>query len=173
MNANDSENIAEHSMQTAQIAHSIAMIKNLMFGGSVNADRVTTLALYHEAAEVITGDLPTPIKYFNPQIRAAFKDIETLASEKLLTMLPDTLKDSYKDLVIQDENSYEHILVKAADKISAYIKCMEEMRCGNKEFAKAEKALKKEVESFYSYPEVKYFCDSFLSSFKMTLDELD
>ncbi len=173
MNSNDNENIAEHSMQTAQIAHAIAVIKNLKFGGTVNVDRVTTLALYHEAAEVITGDLPTPIKYFNPQIRSAFKDIEMIASEKLLTMLPEELRDTYRDIVIQDENSYEHILVKAADKISAYIKCIEEMRCGNKEFAKAEKSLKKEVESYYIYPEVKYFCETFLASFKMTLDELE
>ena len=173
MNSNDNENIAEHSMQTAQIAHAIAMIKNLKYGGDVNADRISTLALYHEAAEVITGDLPTPIKYFNPQIRSAFKDIETIASEKLLTMLPEEMREQYRSIVIQEENTYEHVIVKAADKISAYIKCMEEMRCGNKEFAKAEKSLKKEVESYYTYPEIKYFCDNFLGSFKMTLDELE
>ena len=173
MNSNDNENIAEHSMQTAQIAHAIAVIKNLKFDGTVNVDRIATLALYHEAAEVITGDLPTPIKYFNPQIRSAFKDIEMIAGEKLLSMLPEELQEYYRDIVLQAEDSYEHLLVKAADKISAYIKCIEEMRCGNKEFAKAEKSLKKEVESYYTYPEVKYFCETFLSSFKMTLDELE
>ena len=173
MNSNDNENIAEHSMQTAQIAHSIAVIKNLLFEGNINAEQVATLALYHEAAEVITGDLPTPIKYFNPQIRTAFKDIEMIANEKLLSMLPKELQDYYRSFVIQDENSYEQTLVKAADKISAYIKCMEEMRFGNREFAKAEQSLKKEVEAYYIYPEVKYFCESFLSSFTKTLDELD
>ena len=114
------ENIAEHSAQTAQIAHALAIIKNRLYGGDVNADRVTTLALYHEAAEVITGDLPTPIKYYNPEIRSAFKEIESLANKKLLSMLPKDLTEDYKDVIIQAEDTYEHMLVKAADKISAY-----------------------------------------------------
>ena len=173
MKANDRENVAEHSAQTAQIAHALAVIKNRLYDGNVNADRVATLALYHEAAEVITGDLPTPIKYFNPKIRTAFKEIEEIANEKLLSMLPSELKDDYRELISPDASSYESILVKAADKISAYIKCIEEMRSGNREFAKAELSLKKEVESYFTYPEVKYFCDTFLSSFKKTLDELD
>lgn len=173
MKANDRENIAEHSAQTAQIAHAIAVIKNRLYGGSINADKITTLALYHEAAEVITGDLPTPIKYYNPKIRTAFKEIEGVANEKLLSMLPDVLTEDYRDIIIQAEDTYEHVLVKAADKISAYIKCIEEMRSGNREFAKAELSLKKEVESYFDYPEVKYFCEKFLPSFKKTLDELD
>ena len=173
MKANDRENIAEHSAQTAQIAHALAVIKNRLFGGTLNADRITTLALYHEAAEVITGDLPTPIKYYNPEIREAFKEIENIASEKLISMLPEELHPDYRDIVIQPEDTYEHTLVKAADKISAYVKCIEEMRSGNREFAKAERALKKEVETYFSYPEVEYFCQKFLPSFKKTLDELD
>lgn len=173
MKANDRENIAEHSAQTAQIAHALAVIKNRLFGGTLNADRITTLALYHEAAEVITGDLPTPIKYYNPEIREAFKEIENIASEKLISMLPEELHPDYRDIVIQPEDTYEHTLVKAADKISAYVKCIEEMRSGNREFAKAELALKKEVEMYFSYPEVEYFCQKFLPSFKKTLDELD
>lgn len=173
MKANDRENIAEHSAQTAQIAHALAVIKNRLFGGTLNADRITTLALYHEAAEVITGDLPTPIKYYNPEIREAFKEIENIASEKLISMLPEELHPDYRDIVIQPEDTYEHTLVKAADKISAYVKCIEEMRSGNREFAKAECALKKEVEMYFSYPEVEYFCQKFLPSFKKTLDELD
>ena len=173
MKANDRENIAEHSAQTAQIAHALAVIKNRLFGGNINTDRVTTLALYHEAAEVITGDLPTPIKYFNPEIRTAFKEIEDLANKKLLSMIPKELEEDYRDIVIQAEDTYEHMLVKAADKISAYVKCIEEMRSGNREFAKAELALKKEVESYFAHPEIKYFCDKFLSSFEKTLDELD
>ena len=173
MKANDRENIAEHSAQTAQIAHALAVIKNRLFEGNIDADRVTTLALYHEAAEVITGDLPTPIKYYNPKIRTAFKEIEGIANEKLLSMLPLELHADYREIIDQDEGTYEHILVKAADKISAYIKCIEEMRSGNRDFAKAEISLKKEVEAYFAYPEVKYFCDTFLSSFKKTLDELD
>ena len=173
MKANERENIAEHSAQTAHIAHALAIIKNRLYGGEIDANYVTTLAIYHEASEVITGDLPTPIKYYNPKIRDAFKEIEGVANEKLLSMIPEELRADYKDIVIQPSDTYEHTLVKAADKISAYIKCIEEMRSGNREFAKAEISLKKEVEAYYSYPEVKYFCETFLESFQKTLDELD
>lgn len=167
------ENIAEHSAQVAQIAHALALIKNRKFGGSLNADRVATMALYHEASEVLTGDLPTPIKYYNPEIRTAYKEIEGIANEKLLTMLPEELLEDYRPLIVEDPSTYEYALVKAADKISAYIKCVEEMRSGNREFAKAEKALKKEIERYYAYEEVKYFCDIFLDTFRKTLDELE
>ncbi len=166
------ENIAEHSAQVAEIAHALALIKNRLYGGELNADRVATMALYHETSEVLTGDLPTPIKYYNPEIRQAYKDIESIANEKLLNMIPDELRADYRELIVEDD-SYERMLVKAADKISAYIKCIEEMRSGNKEFAKAEKSLKKAVEKYYCYPEVKYFCDTFIDSFKKTLDELE
>ena len=173
MKAVTEENIAEHSAQVAQIAHALAVIANKKYNKSINADRVTTLALYHEASEVITGDLPAPIKYYNPDIRAAYKNIESVANEKLLTMLPDALKEEYRPLVVQDTDCYEHKLVKAADKLSAYIKCVEELRSGNREFAKAEVALKDEVGAYLSMPEVRYFCDKFLVSFSKTLDELD
>ena len=167
------ENIAEHSAQVAQIAHALAIIANKKYGKDINADRVTTLALYHEASEVITGDLPTPIKYYNPDIREAYKNIESVANQKLLTMLPDALKEEYLPLIEQDADCYEHKLVKAADKLSAYIKCVEELRSGNREFAKAEAALKNEVDAYLFMPEVRYFCDKFLASFSKTLDELD
>ena len=173
MKSIDNENIAEHSAQVAQIAHALALIKNRLYDGSLDPNKVTTLALYHETGEVITGDLPTPIKYYNPKIRSAYKELEVVANEKLLSMLPAEIREDYVELVMQDEDSYEHILVKAADKISAYIKCVEEMKSGNREFAKAEKSLKKEVEAYYEYPEIKYFCDNFLASFKKTLDELE
>ena len=173
MKSVNQENIAEHSAQVAQIAHAIALIKNRMFDGNVNADRVATLALYHETSEVITGDLPTPIKYYNTEIRKAYKEIESIANERLLTMLPEEIRGDYRELIVEDADSYECTLVKAADKISAYVKCIEEMRSGNKEFAKAEKSLKKAVEKYYVYPEIKYFCDTFIDSFKKTLDELD
>ena len=167
------ENIAEHSAQVSQIAHALALIKNKMFGGDLNADRVATIALYHETSEVLTGDLPTPIKYYNPEIRRAYKDIESTANEKLLSMLPAELQDEYRQLIEPDKTSYEEMLVKAADKISAYIKCIEEMRSGNREFAKAEITLREAVEEYCKYEEVKYFCDTFLDSFKKTLDELE
>ena len=167
------ENIAEHSAQVAQIAHALALIKNRYFGGTLNADRIATMALYHETAEVLTGDLPTPIKYYNPEIRGAYKEIESIANEKLLSMLPAELQADYRSLVVEDPESYEAMLVKAADKISAYIKCIEEMRSGNREFAKAEKALKKEVEKYFVYEEIQYYCDTFLDTFRKTLDELE
>lgn len=167
------ENIAEHSAQVAQIAHALALIKNRMFGGELDADRIATAALYHEASEVLTGDLPTPIKYYNPEIRRSYKDIEKIANDKLISMLPGELGDDYRALIELDPSSYEHRLIKAADKLSAYIKCIEEMRSGNREFAKAEKTLKKEVDSFLDLPEVKYFCDTFVPTFKKTLDELE
>ena len=173
MKSVNDENIAEHSAQVAQIAHALALIKNRKFGGELNADRICTLALYHESSEVITGDLPTPIKYYNPQIRQAYKDIEGIANEKLLSMLPPELQDDYRELVNCPADSYEHILVKAADKISAYIKCLEELRSGNREFARAEESLRTEIEKYYKYEEVKYFCDTFLDTFKKTLDELE
>ena len=173
MKAVTEENIAEHSAQVAQIAHALAVIGNSCYGKDVNADRVTTLALYHESSEVITGDLPTPIKYYNPEIRKAYGEIESVANDKLLSMLPDELREGYRPLIEQDSASYEHRLVKAADKLAAYVKCVEELKSGNREFAKAEAALKKEVEAYYDLPEVKYFCDRFLESFSKTLDELD
>ena len=173
MKAVTDENIAEHSAQVAQIAHALAVIANKCYGKSINADRVTTLALYHESSEVITGDLPTPIKYYNPKIREAYKDIESVANAKLLSMLPEELKEEYLPLVEQDSESYEHRLVKAADKLSAYIKCVEELKSGNREFAKAETALAQEIKAYRDLPEVVYFCDKFLASFSKTLDELD
>ena len=167
------ENIAEHSAQVAQIAHALAVIKNTLFGGDLNADRVATIALYHETSEVLTGDLPTPIKYYNPEIRKAYKDIEGIANEKLLSMLPEELRGEYRELIVTKPDSYEHTLVKAADKISAYIKCVEELRSGNREFAKAEASLRGEIEKYYQYEEVRYFCETFLESFGKTLDELE
>lgn len=173
MKAVTDENIAEHSAETAQLAHALAVIAATVYGKQVNADRVATLALYHESSEVITGDLPTPIKYYNPEIRDAYKSIEGVANAKLLSMLPDELKAEYTPLIEQDTDTYEHKLVKAADKLSAYVKCIEELKSGNREFAKAEVALKGEVEAYFYLDEVKYFCDKFLPSFSKTLDELE
>ena len=167
------ENIAEHSAEVAQIAHALAVIANKIYKKEVNADRVATLALYHECSEVITGDLPTPIKYYNPEIREAYKSLESVADTKLLSMIPKELQEEYAPLIKQAPDTYEHTLVKAADKLSAYVKCIEELKSGNREFAKAEVALKAEIEAYFHLAEVKYFCDRFLPSYSKTLDELD
>ena len=173
MKAADEENVAEHSAQVAQMAHALALIANRYYGADINADRITTLALYHESSEVITGDLPTPIKYYNPQIRTAYKDIEEIANRKLLGMLPEDLAMDYAPIIDQDIGTHEKRLIKAADKLSAYVKCVEELKRGNREFAKAATALKQEVKSYFDLPEVKYFYDNFLPAFSKTLDELD
>ena len=155
------ENIQEHSLQAAMIAHALAVIKNKLFGGNVDAERVMALAVYHEVGEVITGDLATPIKYFNPEIKYAYKEIERVAEEKLLRMLPDELRGEFEPLVKQREDDEAHAIVKAADKICAYLKCVEEMSAGNSEFAKAKKTLKKTIDSM-DRPEVDYFMKTFV-----------
>ncbi|MGI6684907.1 MAG: 5'-deoxynucleotidase [Bacillota bacterium] len=167
------ENIQEHSLEVAMIAHVLALIRNKFFQGKLNPERVMALAIYHEAAEVITGDLATPIKYFNPEIEQAYHQIEKIAKEKLLKMLPVELKDEYNRLLFiekQDRDNWQ--LVKAADKISAYLKCVEELKGGNQEFCKAEKSIKKEIAKI-NLPEVEYFMHYFVPSFSLTLDELD
>lgn len=167
------ENIAEHSAQVAQIAHAMALIKNRKFGGNVNVDRIATIALYHETSEVLTGDLPTPIKYYNSEIKKSYKNIEKMANESLIAMLPEEFRDDYREIIEIDTDSYEYMIVKAADKIAAYIKCVEETRIGNKEFTKAKHTLKREIEAYCKYEEVEWFCTTYLDSFSLTLDELE
>lgn len=167
------ENIQEHSLQVAMIAHSLAIIRNTLFGGKLNPERVMALAVYHEVSEVITGDLATPIKYFNPEIKKAYGEIEEVAKKRLFNMLPDQLKGEYeKYFFINEKDEEGRKIVKAADKISAYLKCLEEIKVGNEEFKSAEKAIKAEIEKF-NFPEVDYFMKEFVPSFSLTLDELD
>lgn len=167
------ENIQEHSLQAAMIAHALAMIKNTYFNGSVDANFVMSLAVYHEAGEVITGDLATPIKYFNPEIKQAYKQIEHVAEEKLVEMLPKEMQDEYKKLILEREEDKEcYSIVKAADKICAYLKCVEEMSAGNKEFEKAQANILKSINDL-NMPEVAYFMENFVPSFELTLDELN
>ena len=166
------ENIAEHSAQVAQLAHALALIRNKKFGGSLDPDRIATMALYHETSEVMTGDLPTPIKYYNEDIRRSYKDIEHIANERLISMLPEEFREDYRAIIEVDTASDEHKIIKAADKLSAYIKCVEELNAGNREFAMAKEALRAEVEKFRSLPEVDWFCNTYLDSFSLTLDEL-
>jgi len=167
------ENIAEHSAQVAQIAHALALIRNKKFGGNLNADRVASIALYHETSEVMTGDLPTPIKYYNADIKKSYKDIEHTANERLIAMIPEEFQKDYREIIEIDSDSDEYALVKAADKISAYIKCVEELQSGNREFAIAKETLKREIDTYRRFPEVAWFCDTYLDTFSQTLDELE
>lgn len=166
------ENIMEHSQQVAVTAHALAVIKNKLFGGNVDESKAVMYALYHESAEVITGDLPTPIKYFNTEIQHAYKDLESIAADKLLKMLPKELEEEYFEVIKPDTLSYEYKIVKAADKLSAYIKCIEELKAGNQEFKKAKESIEKEIKS-KNMQEVNYFFDNFIQSFYLTLDELE
>lgn len=167
------ENIAEHSAQVAQLAHALALIRNKNFGGSLNADRIATMALYHETSEVMTGDLPTPIKYYNEEIRRSYKDIEHTANERLIAMLPEEFREDYREVIQTDPESEEHAIIKAADKLAAYIKCVEELNSGNREFAMAEKTLRAEIDKYRRMPEVDWFCETYLDTFSRTLDELN
>ena len=164
------ENVQEHSHQVAVLAHALAVIRNEKFGGAVDAGQVAVAALYHDASEILTGDMPTPIKYDNPAIRAAYKDVEAVAEQKLLHMLPEELQDIYAPILTGPGGEIEQ-LVKAADKLSAYIKCVEELKAGNNEFREAAAQTRKALEA-YDLPEVRYFLDTFMESFSLTLDEL-
>lgn len=166
------ENVQEHSLRVAQIAHALAVIRNRKFEGRVSPDRVVVLALYHDAGEVLTGDLPSPIKYFNPEIQKAYHDIEASAAVRLVEMLPKELAEDYRAVLVPGSSEAElWEIVKAADKLCGYIKCLEEMAAGNKEFTKAEQSLKMAVEKI-DLPEVRYFLEVFVPSFRLTLDEL-
>ena len=166
------ENVQEHSLRVAQIAHALAVIRNRMFGGAANADRAAVLALYHDASEVLTGDLPTPVKYFNPEIAGAYRAIERVARDKLLSMVPAPLAEAYAPCFQpRPEDAPLLALVHAADKICGYVKCVEELAAGNAEFAQAEKALRAAIEGL-DLPEVRYFMETFAPSFRLTLDDL-
>ena len=164
------ENVQEHSHQVAVLAHALAVIRNEKFGGSVDAGQVAVAALYHDASEIFTGDMPTPIKYDNPAIRKAYKDVEAVAERKLLELLPQELQGVYAPIITGPGGEAEQ-LVKAADKLSAYIKCVEELKAGNNEFREAAAQTRKALEE-YGLPEVDYFMSTFMDSFSLTLDEL-
>ncbi|WP_024834264.1 5'-deoxynucleotidase [Ruminiclostridium josui] len=167
------ENIQEHSLQVAIIAHGLAVIRNTYFNGEVNPERVAILAMFHDCNEIITGDMPTPIKYYNPQISKIYKDIEDISKEKIISMLPEEMADEYYSLFFKnpdDMNCWK--LVKAADRISAYIKCIEELKAGNNEFKKARETILQTITEI-DLPEVKYFMEKFIPSFNLSLDEID
>ena len=166
------ENIMEHSQQVTFFAHALAVITNKVYGGNVNVERAVLYAVYHECSEVMTGDMPTPIKYFNNSIRGAYKSIEERAGEKLLSTLPEELRGEISQSLQPDEGSEEFAIMKAADRLAAYVKCLEELRCGNTEFEKAKKSIEKDLHS-RNMPAVEYFMKNFIQSFSLTLDELD
>lgn len=163
------ENLSEHSLEVAYIAHALAVIKNRRLGGSVDANAVAAAAMFHDTGEIITGDMPTPIKYYNSDIRSAYKDIESVAEERLLSLLPDDLKGDYIPLYSPDEETKK--IIKAADKISALIKCIEETVSGNREFEAAKKTTIKAIEQL-NLPEADIFISEFIDSFYLPIDEM-
>lgn len=164
------ENIQEHSHQVAILAHALAVLRNEYFGGQVDAGAVAVAALYHDASEILTGDLPTPIKYYNPDIRDAYKQVEAIACRKLTGMLPQRLQDIYADLLTPADPEVEE-LVKAADKLSAHIKCLEEQKAGNTEFDSAALQTLDALKAM-NRPELEWFLNNCLQAFTLNLDQL-
>ncbi len=164
------ENIQEHSLQVAMIAHCLALIGNRIYGKSYDPERIMALAAYHEASEVITGDMATPIKYSSPQLRDAYKHMEQIAGQQLLAMLPGELQADYKSLLLQAEDE-NHQIVKAADRIAAYLKCVEELKSGNGEFSDAKESIRRDLDR-NPLKEVAWFMERFAPSFELTLDKM-
>lgn len=168
----ETENVKEHSFDVAVIAHALALIRNRYFGGTVDANQLAVVALFHDASEVLTGDLPGPIKYFNPSIAEAYKEVEKAAKAKLLTMLPDQLQADYAPLIDDSAMSRDlKRIVKAADVLAAYIKCIQEVESNNHEFQVAWQRVEGMLAE-YAMPEVNFFLEKFLPSYRLTLDEL-
>ncbi len=165
------ENISEHSLETAFIAHALALLRNKRFGGNVNPERCALLAMFHDTTEIITGDLPTPVKYYNPQIKSIYGEIEENAKKQLLSYLPEDMREDYEPLFDRTEQESElWDLVKAADKISALIKCVEERQMGNTDFMSAEKSTFDIIKAL-NLPEADLFIQEFMPSYQLTLDE--
>jgi len=172
MKNSEVENISEHSMEVAMISHALAVIGNVRFGKNLNAEKAALIGLYHDCTEIITGDMPTPIKYYSEDIEAAFKEIEDRAAGKLLAMLPEDMREYYEDLFFPNqEETYLWRLKKAADKLSALIKCIKEEKSGNTEFTSAKRTLEKSIHEMH-LEEAEVFCEEFLPSYYKTLDEL-
>jgi len=165
------ENIQEHSHMVAVIAHALAIIRRDIYGVDCNPEEYAAVALYHDCSEILTGDLPTPIKYYSEEIKQAYKQVEQLASERLINTLPAEIRDSFRPVLCGDAVERTHDLVKAADKLSAYIKCIEERRAGNDDFISAEKQSREFLENM-KLKEVDYFLEHFIPAFELTLDEL-
>ena len=172
MRNTQSENIQEHSLQAAILAHALAVIARDQFGRDVDPERVIALAVFHDASEVITGDLPSPIKHHDPELSSTYGRIEEAARERLTAMLPDDMRDVYRPLLLCKDRPQHVQLVKAADKLCSYLKCLEELKGGNEEFTHARDAIESEIEAI-DLPEVAWFMERFVTSFSLTLDELN
>ena len=170
------ENLSEHSLEVAVIAHALATIGNVRHGRKLDADRAALIGLFHDTTEIVTGDMPTPVKYANGTIRDAYKDVEDQAAHRLLSGLPEDLRPTYEAINFgadDEDDAYLRKLVKAADRISALIKCVDERQSGNREFWRAEQGCRSKVEQMAATcPEVRDFMDEFLPSYGETLDEL-
>ncbi|MBR1599806.1 MAG: 5'-deoxynucleotidase [Lachnospiraceae bacterium] len=166
------ENLSEHSLEVGMIAHALALISNKRFGNNLNAERAAVIGMYHDSTEIITGDMPTPIKYYNKDTKDAYKNVERQAAEELLSLLPEYLREEYVSIFFREEDEeYIWKLVKAADRLSAYIKCVEEEKAGNKEFGSAKAAVYEKLTQM-DLPEVRVFFQEFMEGYKKTLDEL-
>ena len=165
------ENDAEHSLHVAMIAHALALIGRRKYGRDADPEHVLSLAVYHDATEVMTGDLPTPVKYYSDELRGAYRGLEDLSAHRLLSLLPSEMADSFRPYLLQ-EKGYARDMVRAADKISAYIKCLEEQRAGNHEFDYAAENIRSALQEM-DYPEVRDFLRDYLPAFDLTLDELN
>lgn len=165
------ENISEHSLEVGIIAHALGVINNEIFHGSLNAERLALLGIFHDVTEIITGDMPTPVKYYSPVIRNAYKEVETVAKDQMLEGLPPEMQHVYRPLLLETQEEEElWKYVKAADKLSALVKCIEETQMGNQDFAQAKEATEKAVHSLM-LPEAEYFMEHFLPAYNLTLDE--
>ena len=165
------ESLSQHALEVAAFAHALAVLGNRRLGKNYNADRAALLGIYHDMPEIITGDMPTPVKYFSPDIRAAFGAVEKVSQQKLLAALPEDLRGDFAPLLTEDDDKGLLRLVKAADKLSALVKCIEERKAGNTEFTGAEKSTLEAIKKL-NMPEVKLFMDEFMGAYEHTLDEL-
>ena len=166
------ENIMEHSQSVAVLAHALVTVHNDVFNGNADVLKTVLYAMYHETSEVMTGDLPTPIKYYNRSIQGAYKELEKNACEKIAGTLPAEMQKGIAPYILAEEDGVEYKLVKAADRLAAYIKCLEELRSGNSEFSKAKKSIEEDLHA-RKMPEVEYFFEHFIPSFELTLDDLE
>lgn len=172
MRNTETENIQEHSLEVAMVAHNLAALKNEYFGGNLDINKVAVIAMYHEVSEIFTGDMPTPIKYFDPKLRSLYGEVETLAQEKMLSTLPKRLQAVYKPYIVDAETLPEWPIVKAADTLSAYMKCVNELHAGNDEFKEAHDTILAKLKAL-DMPEVDMFIEEYVPALSQSLDQLN
>lgn len=172
MRNTENENIQEHSLETAFIAHNLACMRNAWFGGQVDVNRVAVLAMYHEVSEIFTGDMPTPVKYFDPKMRQLYGEVEHLAQQKMLSTLPGAIQKDYESLLVSPEDDQLWPLVKAADTLSAFMKCVKERNAGNDEFNEAYETTLDKLKALHM-PEVDRFIELYIPSLECSLDKLN